>query len=334
MDLVVLGFEHFVGIVADAAAIALVAMDGQKDGRWSAAAKAVETIKTTPSPDHPFRQFIISWFVLTFGAYVFYFFFSGLNYYLIHHRYGNLGHMPYKGQVRAEIMMACKAIPVMGLLTAPIVVLECQGYARLYGPGTQVGYADYGHTYTIVTVAIFLLFTDACIYWIHRLLHYGWIYQTLHKDHHKWKHPTPFASHAFHPVDGWVQSVPYHLFAFFVPMHKVVFLSLFVFVNIWTVSIHDGASFIPPRWLNGAAHHTYHHKDFLYNYGQYFVFWDWFGDTLRSPYDPGRLLNKDGVSKSTSTNDAQPKAASKQIEHWSSDDSGGGVARKRPQSKK
>jgi len=189
------------------------------------------------------------------------------------------------------------AIPIMGLLTAPIVVLECQGYSQLYGPGTAHGYSDYGHVYTIVTAAIFLLFTDMCIYWIHRGLHMKPFYQTLHKDHHKWKSPTPFASHAFHPVDGWVQSVPYHVFAFVVPMHKLVFLGLFIFVNIWTVSIHDGASISPPKWLNGAAHHTYHHKDFNYNYGQYFVFWDWLGGTIRDPYEKGRILHVPEESK-------------------------------------
>jgi len=293
-----MGFEMFlVEPIADTAAMLLTAMDSQPGGKWSSAARTVQAIKTNPPVESPLRQFIVAWSVLTIGAFFFYFFFSGLNYYFIHRRYGNLDHAPYPGQVRAEIMMASKAIPVMGLLTAPIVVLECQGYSRLYGPGTPHGYSDYGHTYTVVTALIFLLFTDACIYWIHRALHYGWIYQTLHKDHHKWKHPTPFASHAFHPVDGWVQSVPYHIFAFFVPMHKLVFLGLFIFVNIWTVSIHDGASIKPPSWLNGAAHHTYHHKDFSFNYGQYFVFWDWFGGTLRSPYDPGRLLNKNKSDK-------------------------------------
>ena len=138
MDLVVLGFEAFVGMVADAAAVALVALDGQKDGTWiSSTAKTIQSIKTSPlPPEHPIRQFIVAWVVLTLGAYVFYFFFSGLNYYIIHLRHGNLSHKPFVGQVRAEITMACKAIPIMGLLTAPIVVLECQGYSRLYGPGT------------------------------------------------------------------------------------------------------------------------------------------------------------------------------------------------------
>ena len=70
-------------------------------------------------------------------------------------------------------------------------------------------------------------------------------------------------------------------------------MGLFIFVNVWTVSIHDGVSAYPIKWLNGAAHHTYHHKDFNYNYGQYFVFWDKWGGTLRDPYEPGRLLHKD-----------------------------------------
>ena len=53
--------------------------------------------------------------------------------------------------------------------------------------------------------------------------------------------PTPFASYAFHPLDGHLQAIPYHLFVYMFPMHKLTFLALFLFVNVWTVSIHDGA---------------------------------------------------------------------------------------------
>jgi Delta7-sterol 5-desaturase len=28
------------------------------------------------------------------------------------------------------------------------------------------------------------------------------------------------------------------------------------------------------RWLIGATHHSLHHKQFRYNYGLYFTFWD------------------------------------------------------------
>ena len=32
----------------------------------------------------------------------------------------------------------------------------------------------------------YLLFTDYCIYWIHRWLHIPFIYKFVHKPHHKW----------------------------------------------------------------------------------------------------------------------------------------------------
>lgn len=100
----------------------------------------------------------------------------------------------------------------------------------------------------------FLVFTDYCIYWIHRWLHIPFIYKVLHKPHHKWLSefifslffytsltytvvPTPFASHAFHPVDGYLQSVPYHLFIFLFPLHRMLYLGLFVAVNFWSIFV-------------------------------------------------------------------------------------------------
>ena len=37
----------------------------------------------------------------------------------------------------------------------------------------------------------------------------------------QWLVPTPFASHAFHWLDGFAQSSPYHIFVFLFPLHKV-----------------------------------------------------------------------------------------------------------------
>lgn len=67
---------------------------------------------------------------------------------------------------------------------------------------------------------------------------------------------------------------------------QVVYLSLFVFVNIWTISIHDGDYRIPGPLIcliNGAAHHVDHHLYFNYNYGQYFTLWDRLGGSYRHP---------------------------------------------------
>ena len=160
----------------------------------------------------------------------------------------------------------------------------------------------------ILSTLTFILFTDCLIYWIHRGLHSRLLYKRLHKTHHLWKVSTPFASHAFHPVDGFVQSFPYHLYVFLFPMHKYVYLLMFVMVNFWTVSIHDG-DFRVPRFLksmvNGSAHHSDHHMYYNYNYGQFFTLWDKIGGSFRnpsafsgdSPLD--QLLKKEILAKNT-----------------------------------
>jgi lathosterol oxidase len=171
----------------------------------------------------------------------------------------------------------------MGLLTAPLFVAEIQGYSQLY---TNVGTRPQDWAYLVVSACLFMAFNDTLIYWIHRALHTKMLYKHLHKTHHKWLVPTPFASHAFHPIDGWLQSLPYHLFVFLVPFHKITYLTMFVLVNFWTISIHDGNFQVPMnlRWLiNGAAHHTDHHMYYNYNHGQYFTLWDRIGGTFREP---------------------------------------------------
>jgi len=132
----------------------------------------------------------------------------------------------------------------------------------------------------------FLFFTDYCIYWIHRLEHHPLVYKHVHKPHHKWVIPTPFAAYAFHPVDGYLQSLPYHIFPYLFPVQKHLHLALFVGVNVWTVFIHD-SDMITGHWLeniiNGPAHHTLHHLYFTVNYGQYFTWADKAGGSYRQP---------------------------------------------------
>mmetsp|Transcript_30206 Transcript_30206/g.79918 ORF Transcript_30206/g.79918 Transcript_30206/m.79918 type:complete len:159 (-) Transcript_30206:702-1178(-) len=101
-------------------------------------------------------------------------------------------------QVQREILTTILSMPFMTILTVPIFIAELRGYSKLtdtWGSWSQEA----------LTILKFLVFTDFCIYWIHRWLHHPWVYPTLHKTHHLWKVCTPWASHAFHPVDGFLQ---------------------------------------------------------------------------------------------------------------------------------
>lgn len=131
--------------------------------------------------------------------------------------------------------------------------------------------------------------------------------------------PTPYASHAFHPFDGFAQSVPYHVYPYLFPLQKFAYIALFIFINIWTVFIRkfifvkvfcsgpflalylndfffggernkinvsiadDGEYVANSPIINGAACHTMHHLYFNYNYGQFTTLWDRLGGSYRQP---------------------------------------------------
>jgi len=222
------------------------------------------------------------------GIFILYFGIAGLSYRFIYdHRM--MQHPRFlKGQVRMEIMTSIKAFPWLNLMTLPWFLGEVRGWSLLYhsvdsGP---LGGGKVGIAYMVFTAAFFLWFTDLAIYWVHRWLHLPSLYKHLHKPHHKWIIPTPFASHAFHPVDGYLQSLPYHICAYIIPVHKFLYAGLFVFVNIWSIFIHDSDMIVDhplERIVNGPAHHTLHHLYFTCNYGQYFTWSDRLGGSYRHP---------------------------------------------------
>ncbi|EIN09850.1 fatty acid hydroxylase [Punctularia strigosozonata HHB-11173 SS5] len=225
---------------------------------------------------------LLSISVLTLvGIHLLYFIFASLSYQFIFDH--NMMRHPrfLKNQVRQEIECSLRAFPMMTLLTLPWFFAEVQGYSNMYD-----NVEEYGWLWLVASVPIFLLFTDYGIYWVHRLLHHPLIYKYIHKPHHKWIIPTPFASHAFHPVDGYLQSVPYHLIVFLLPFHRYLYLGLFVVVNFWSIFIHDSDMITGhplETIINGPAHHTLHHLYFTVNYGQYFTWADKFYGSYRQP---------------------------------------------------
>ncbi|EGN99163.1 hypothetical protein SERLA73DRAFT_137362 [Serpula lacrymans var. lacrymans S7.3] len=241
---------------------------------------AVDPVSAWPR-DHIGRQ-LISLVVLTLiGIHCLYFIFAGLSYQFIFN-HDMMRHPRFlKNQVKLEIQTSLRSFPWMMLLTLPWFQAEVMGYSKLYN-----SIDDYGAAYFWLSIPCFLLFTDYSVYWVHRILHHPMLYKTFHKPHHKWIIPTPFASYAFHPVDGYLQSVPYHLFVFMFPLHRKLYLALFVFVNFWSILIHDSdmiTGHFLEKVINGPAHHTLHHLYFTVNYGQYFTWADRVGGSYRQP---------------------------------------------------
>jgi len=76
------------------------------------------------------------------------------------------------------------------------------------------------------------------------------------------------------------------IFVYIFPMHRMLYLGMFGFVQFWTILIHDGdmiSGHLLERYINSPAHHTLHHLYFTCNYGQYFTWADKAFDSHRDP---------------------------------------------------
>lgn len=250
-----------------------------------------------------YRQFLSFFLIVWIFGIIVYFISATLSYIFIWDK-TTVKHPKFlKNQIPMEIAQTMRSMPVMSLLTAPFLVAEVRGYAKLYDSVDEEPFPYY----SILQFPLFIAFTDFCIYWIHRGLHHPLIYKSLHKPHHKWIMPSPFASHAFHPLDGWSQSVPYHVFPFIFPLQKLAYVFLFGFINLWTVMIHDGEYVANSPIINGAACHTMHHLYFNYNYGQFTTLWDRLGGSYRKP-------NEELFRRETKMDEAEWKRQTKEME--------------------
>jgi lathosterol oxidase len=269
----------FPGDFASNATTALTSWQYKPSTTWFPIPVTDAAYNTAVPRDNLVRQGISFFFILwLFGALV-YFIFATLSYIFVFDK-ETFKHPKYlKNQIRLEMIQANWAFPGMALMTVPICVAEVNGWSKLYDTSAD----GPGRWWDIMQFPAFIVFTDFCIYLIHRGLHHPMIYKRFHKPHHKWIVPTPFASHAFHPVDGYLQGLPYHIFPFLFPLNKIAYIGLFVLVNFWTIMIHDGEYIANNPIVNGAACHAIHHIAFNYNYGQYTTFWDRVGNSYRAP---------------------------------------------------
>ncbi|CAF1239596.1 unnamed protein product [Rotaria sordida] len=239
--------------------------------------------KTGWPENNPIRQLISLTLLVNIHGVLLYFLLASFSFFFLFDKQLMKHSLFLKNQIQQEIKVTLKNIPLMSLPTIIIFMFEIRGYSKLYD-STERSYNLIQFLKEFIT---FLFFTDMFIYFIHRSLHHRLLYKHLHKLHHQWIIPTPFASHAFQWFDGFLQSSPYHLYVFLFPLHKLSYLGFFIFVNIWTVSIHDG-NYSVPKYLrpiiNGAAHHNDHHQYYNCNYGQFFTFWDRLMNTFHLPF--------------------------------------------------
>lgn len=157
-----------------------------------------------------------------------------------------------------------------------------EGYTKVYWSADEVG----GLAHYFALTALYLACVEVGVYWMHRTLHTNkFLYKHVHGLHHKYNMGTgrelsPWASIAFNPLDGLLQASPYVACLFLVPCHYLTHVFMLFFTAVWATNIHDALN-VNSEPIMGSKYHTIHHTHYHYNYGQFFIFCDWFWGTLK-----------------------------------------------------
>jgi Delta7-sterol 5-desaturase len=247
-----------------------------------------------PDLSNPYL-FGVTFFVLLLIINARYFFVSGVFYGLFYFWRADkwttrkIGKKKYsRKQFRREISWSVINSVSFAITGTIILWLWQQGYTRIY---------DDPFKYTLLwipaSLAISLLIDETYYYWIHRLMHHPVIFKKIHRIHHQSNITSPWTASAFHPLEGLLLAVVLPVTLMIVPMHPVAILTQLTVMTISSVINHLDIEVYPAnfnrhkigRWLIGATHHSLHHKQFKYNFGLYFTFWDKWKKTESPSFD-------------------------------------------------
>ena len=133
--------------------------------------------------------------------------------------------------------------------------------------------------YSFKHLALSLFCSNVTFYVIHRALHYGPLYQRIHKKHHEFVGVKSVAAQSLHPVESILQTVPIFVGGLIFKTHPLVWLH-FLGWRVYTgMEGHSGYCF-RGSWLHrlgltnadDAAYHDCHHTTWG-NFGTYYLDW-------------------------------------------------------------
>lgn len=189
-----------------------------------------------------------------------------------------LGKRDYtKMQLRREVKWSMISGTCFAVMGAVLLLLFQKGYTRVY-----LDIFDYPLWWLPISLVISLLIDETYYYWVHRWMHKPAVFRKIHKIHHQSTISSPWTSFTFHPVEGLLLSLPMLITILFIPLHiSVIFVQLTIMtfssvINHLDIEVYPD-SFTRTRvgkWFIGATHHSHHHKQYKYNFGLYFTFWD------------------------------------------------------------
>jgi len=177
-------------------------------------------------------------------------------------------------------------------------------FAELGWTAFYTDVAEYGWGWFFASILVLALVHDTYYYWAHRFMHHPRVFRYVHKVHHQFHNPTPFASYAFHPLEAIIESAWVPPLIFLVPIHPAAFAIYVVILTVLNVISHLGYEFYKPwvaKWFITSLHHNMHHSRGRGHYMLYFNIWDRLMGTNAADYEARMRAMRAKASAATAT---------------------------------
>lgn len=198
------------------------------------------------------------------------------------------------GQFRKEMLRSSVSAILFAVSGSVSLLLWQLGYIKVY-----LKVQDYPVWWLPLSVGLLLMLHETYYYWLHRWMHRPTVFRLMHQAHHDSHIASPWTAFSFHPLEGLLQAIFLPLALLVIPVHVFVLLFLLLLMTLSSVVNHLDIEVYPQgfsrhpvgKWLIGATHHALHHKQYKYNFGLYFTFWDRWKHT-ESPYFDQIFIDK------------------------------------------
>ncbi|KAL4915469.1 fatty acid hydroxylase superfamily-domain-containing protein [Aspergillus aurantiobrunneus] len=151
-------------------------------------------------------------------------------------------------------------------------------------------------------IALFFIVEDTYHYWLHRAMHWGPLYRTIHRVHHQYAAPFGLTAEYASPAETFLLGLgticPPLLLGYVTgDVHLITVLMWMALRQLQAIDAHSGYDFpwslrrLVPFW-GGADWHDDHHRYFWGNYSSSFTYWDILMGTVAGPRGKAMGRNK------------------------------------------
>jgi len=186
---------------------------------------------------------------------------------------------PTPAKVRWEILQTIKSVCFSTIIPVLSFWMAGKGYSKAHCGITDGRWSQEGTNFLIVW--IISDFWEFLYHWCGHYFTSGWI---VHKHHHVFFNPSPFAVIADEPIDQIMRSLPLLVFPVIMPLNIDILLAQFsLFFYVYGLVLHSGFEFehiidAHHPIVNTAFQHYYHHaastRNKPYHCGFFLKCWD------------------------------------------------------------